>query len=469
MTLTAGQLRLDLKCGSGHIAQGKKCRKGVGAPNNIAQAPAPPSTASSKTSRSTRGRKIAIGAALAGATALGAGLAVASSRKQILNAPEAVRRAAQRGVTEVVHRTTASEPSMKFSTEGTKAMVKDLKKKSLRRKVMLTMEAARRKQEPGYRKPPFQLTAGLMREPRKGGKQRSLLRTAQLTMEAARRKQEPGYRKPARGAKRKDESSRFDVKCGASGISKGEKCHKGTGQFTGVTSDLHKATSAQLDHHRKQLVADMQKRYGKPITNEEQMDDWMKFARKQPEYAELEEVARITAKRKLRRKAVAGAAAVGGALVAGALLRGKRKDAFVGNDKKLKCGPNSKPCGNACIPKNHRCRASWNKPVKALKAGAVIAGAGLVGTALFHKRANMRAAAAGLGEPVMHGGFALGNIAMGNKAQAAKNAANAMSSAQNFRKNVATLRKGYGQDVGSVYAAAKRAVFKARHHRQARG
>lgn len=343
MTLTAGQLRLDLKCGSGHIAQGKKCRKGVGAPNNIAQAPAPPSPKPG----SSRGRKLAIGAAVAGATALGAGMAVASSRKQILNAPEAVRRAAQKGVTEVVHRATSPKPSMKFSSEGPNGMVKDLKKRSLHRKVMLTMEAARRKQEPGYRKPPLKLTAGSVQEPRKGGKQRSVLRKAQLTMEAARRKQEPGYRKPARGA--------------------------------------------------------------------------------------------------------------------------KRKDAFVGNDKKLKCGPNSKPCGNACIPKNHRCRASWNKPVKALKAGAVIAGAGLVGTALFHKRANMRAAAAGLGEPVMHGGFALGNIAMGNRAQAAKNAANAMSSAQNFRKNVTTLRKGYGQDVGSVYAAAKRAVFKARHHRQARG
>ena len=465
MTVTARQLRLDLKCGSGYIAQGKKCRKGVGAPNSIAQTPAPPSTKPG----SSRGRKVAIGAALAGATALGAGLTVASSRKQILNAPEAVRRAAQRGVTEVVHRATAPKPSMKFSSEGPNGMVKDLKKRSLRRKMTLTMEAARRKQEPGYRKPPLKLTAGSVREPRKGGKQRSVLRKAQLTMEAARRKQEPGYRKPARGAKRNDATSRLDVKCGGSGISPGEKCHKGKGQPTGVTSDLHKATNAQLDTHRKQLVADMQERYGKPIANEEQMDDWVKFARKQPEYAELEEVGRITAKRKLRTKVVAGAAAVGGALVAGALLKGKRKDAFVGNDKKLKCGPNSKPCGNACIPKNHRCRASWNKPVKALKAGAVIAGAGLVGTALFHKRANMRAAAAGLGEPVMHGGFALGNIAMGNRAQAAKNAANAVMSAKNFKRNVTTLGKGYGQDVGSVYAAAKRAVFKARHHRQARG
>ena len=40
-----------------------------------------------------------------------------------------------------------------------------------------------------------------------------------------------------------------------------------------------------------------------------------------------------------------------------------RNDVFIGN-KKLNCGPNSKPCGNACIPKDHQCRASWNKPVK---------------------------------------------------------------------------------------------------------
>lgn len=300
MPLTAGQLRLDLKCGAGHIAKGKKCHKGVGAPNNIAQAPVPPSPKKG----SSRGRKLAIGAALAGTAALGAGLTIASSRKQILNAPEALRRAAQNGVTEVVHRATAKPPSMKLNGKAMREMGRGVKKRSMKRKMMLTMESARRKQEPGYRKPRF--------------------------------------------------------------------------------SD-------------------------------------------------------------------------------------KRKDAFVGNDKKLKCGPNSKPCGNACIPKNHKCRASWNKPVKALKAGAVIAGVGLVGTALFHKRANMRSAAMGLGEPVMHGGFALGNMAAGNKAQAAKNVANAMLSAKDFKKNVKTLGKGYGQDVSGVYAAAKRTVFKARHHRQAKG
>lgn len=338
MAITASQLRFDLKCGSGYIAKGKKCHKGVGAPSNIAQAPVPPSPKPD----SSRGRRLAIGAAVAGTVALGAGLAISSSRKQILNTPDVLRRAAQKGVTEVVHRATSPKPSMKFTSRSMNEVNKEIKKRSFKRKVMLTVEAARRKQEPGYRKPPLQLTAGLIRKTGTG-KKRTLLRTALLTMEAARRKQEPGYRKAG------------------------------------------------------------------------------------------------------------------------------RKDAWVGNDKKLKCGPGSKPCGNACIPKNHKCRASWNKPVKALKAGAALAGVGLVGTALFHKRANMRAAAAGLGEPVMHGGFALGNIALGNKAQAAKNAVNAMMSAKNFKKNVVTLGKGYGQDVSSAYAAAKKVVFKARHHRQAKG
>lgn len=39
-----------------------------------------------------------------------------------------------------------------------------------------------------------------------------------------------------------------------------------------------------------------------------------------------------------------------------------RSDVFIGN-KKLNCGPGSKPCGNTCIPKDHKCRASWNKPI----------------------------------------------------------------------------------------------------------
>ena len=88
-------------------------------------------------------------------------------------------------------------------------------------------------------------------------------------------------------------------------------------------------------------------------------------------------------------------------------------DAFIGN-KKLNCGPNSKPCGNACIPKDHKCRASWNKPVKVAAGAAAITGAALVGTALFHPRANMRRAAGEVINPITQAGFGAANAAVGN-------------------------------------------------------
>ncbi len=247
MPLTAGKLRLDLKCGSGYIAQSKKCHKESSPPSPKPSSPT--------------GRKVAIGAALASTAALGAGLALSSSRKQIFNAPAAVRRAAQNGVAEVVNRATSPKPSMKFSSEGTSEMVKGLKKRSIRRKLVLTMEAARRKQEPGYRKPPLKLTAGAMREPRKGKKPRSLLRTAQLTMEAARRKQEPGYRKPARNSKRNDKSPAWQRKEGknpegglnAAGIASYRKQHPGSKLSLAVTTDPSKLKpgSARAERRRR--------------------------------------------------------------------------------------------------------------------------------------------------------------------------------------------------------------------------
>lgn len=153
MAITAGQFRADasVKCGAGYIAQGKKCHKGVGAPKPLATASAPPSPKPG----SSRGRKLALGAAAAGAVALGAGLTLHSSRKQILRTPGAIGRAAKAGALTVVHKATAAKPSMKFTGAGMRAVTRDIKKRSLRRKVMLTMEAARRKNEPGYRKPRF--------------------------------------------------------------------------------------------------------------------------------------------------------------------------------------------------------------------------------------------------------------------------------------------------------------------------
>lgn len=144
-----------------------------------------------------------------------------------------------------------------------------------------------------------------------------------------------------------------------------------------------------------------------------------------------------------------------------------RTDAFLGNNKKLKCGPGSKPCGNACIPKGHKCRASWNKPVKVAAGAAALTGAAIVGTAFLHPREGMRGAARSIIEPVSQAGFGVGNIARGNWASAAKNAANAAASGQGLGRNLKTLAKGYGTDLSTLYNKGKNAAFKARHHRQA--
>lgn len=145
-----------------------------------------------------------------------------------------------------------------------------------------------------------------------------------------------------------------------------------------------------------------------------------------------------------------------------------RADRFIGNNNKLKCGPTSKPCGDACIPKNHKCRASWNKPVKAVKIGLTAGAVGLVATALIHPRTAMRGAARGLVEPLTNAGFGVGNIARGNQVQAAKNFADAALSAKNLKKNLNTLRVGYGQDVRNLGNRAKEAHFKWKHHRPAK-
>lgn len=145
-----------------------------------------------------------------------------------------------------------------------------------------------------------------------------------------------------------------------------------------------------------------------------------------------------------------------------------RADRFLGNNRKLNCGPGSKPCGDACIPKNNKCRASWNKPVKAARIGLTAGAVGLVATALIHPRSGMQSAARGLIEPMMHTGFGVGNMALGKPVQAAKNFSDAALSANNFKSNVNTLRVGYGQDVRNLAGRAKEAHFKWKHHRKAK-
>lgn len=143
------------------------------------------------------------------------------------------------------------------------------------------------------------------------------------------------------------------------------------------------------------------------------------------------------------------------------------QDSVFGN-KKLNCGPQSKPCGKVCIPKDNQCRASWNKPVKAATGAAALVGAGVVGTALFHPRERVRTSAQKLIDPVLQGGFAINNIARGDLPAAANNIAHAALLGGDIGKNVRSLAAGYGTDIKAGYNKAKEAYFKFRHHRQAK-
>lgn len=144
-----------------------------------------------------------------------------------------------------------------------------------------------------------------------------------------------------------------------------------------------------------------------------------------------------------------------------------RRDAFIGN-KKLNCGPGSKPCGNACIPKGHKCRASWNKPIKLAAGAAALTGAAIVGTAFLHPRANMRNAARAVIEPTLQAGFGIGNVARGNWAGAAKNTANVAATGQGMGRNLRTIAEGYGTDIKGAVNRGRNAAFKWRHHRPAK-
>lgn len=121
----------------------------------------------------------------------------------------------------------------------------------------------------------------------------------------------------------------------------------------------------------------------------------------------------------------------------------------------LECGPDSKRCGKACIPKWKKCRASWNKPVKLAAGAAALTGAVVAGTAFFHPRSEMRRAAASTLEPLLQSGFALGNTARGNTTGAVKNVVNAATSGQDLGKNAKTLARGYGEDLTNVYKRTK--------------
>lgn len=137
MALTPASIRVDAKgrpCGQSHIAQGKTCHQKGAFPT----------------------RK-AIAAGLT-AGAVGAALLHKGSRKAILGAPGAAQRTAQRAITELVHRTTAPEPSMRLTPRAFNQAKRELQRTGLAggmRRHNLSLEALRRRSEPGYRKPRF--------------------------------------------------------------------------------------------------------------------------------------------------------------------------------------------------------------------------------------------------------------------------------------------------------------------------
>jgi hypothetical protein len=181
MALTPATLRLDAQgqaCGQSHISRGKTCRKRGSFPT---------------------GKAIAAGLT---AGAVGAALLNKGSRRAILGAPGATSRAAQRAVTEVVHRATAPKPSMKLTGAALNAMRPPSKTQRLR-------TAARNANQEAERAMAQAATAEIERAGAVGtamyaaGKAtraslRSGLRSHNLSVERLRRRYEPGYRKPRR-------------------------------------------------------------------------------------------------------------------------------------------------------------------------------------------------------------------------------------------------------------------------------
>lgn len=179
MALTPTSIRLDAKgrpCGQSHIAQGKTCHQKGAFPT-----------------------RTAIAAGLT-AGAVGAALLHKGSRKAILNSPKTLQRAAQRGVTEVVHRATAPKPSMRLTPRAFEQIKPPSKTERLNqaaRSANVSAENAMRKAaqaeiERGMAVGQAMYAAGKATR----ASLRSGMRTHNLTVEKLRRRYEPGYRKP---------------------------------------------------------------------------------------------------------------------------------------------------------------------------------------------------------------------------------------------------------------------------------
>jgi len=182
MTLTPATLRLDAQgraCGQGFIAAGQTCHK-----------------------RGAFPKRAALAAGLT-AGAIGGALVFKGSRNAILGAPAAIKRTAQRGVTEVVHRATAKPPSMRLSPKA----FEDMRPPSKTQRLSEAAKTANRRAEKAIQKA-AQLeveragaVGNAMYESGRATRAslRSGMRRHNLTVERLRRRYEPGYRRSPRG------------------------------------------------------------------------------------------------------------------------------------------------------------------------------------------------------------------------------------------------------------------------------
>jgi hypothetical protein len=182
VTLTPSTIRHDLKCGNGSISPGEKCTKG---------------TAQRTPSKKRISRKAAALGLTAGA--VGAALLFKGSRKAILRSPGAARRMAQKGITEVVHRTTAKEPSMRLTPRSFQNMRPPSKTLRLQKEAKAANQAAEKAIGKAARTE-VERIAVIGEAMQKTGKAaraslRSGSRRHRLTVEKMRRRYEPGYRK----------------------------------------------------------------------------------------------------------------------------------------------------------------------------------------------------------------------------------------------------------------------------------
>lgn len=182
MTLTPATLRLDAQgraCGQSFIAAGQTCHK-----------------------RGAFPKRAALAAGLT-AGAIGGALVFKGSRNAILGAPAAIKRTAQRGVTEVVHRATAKPPSMRLSPKA----FEDMRPPSKTQRLSEAAKTANRRAEKAIQKA-AQLeveragaVGNAMYESGRATRAslRSGMRRHNLTVERLRRRYEPGYRRAPRG------------------------------------------------------------------------------------------------------------------------------------------------------------------------------------------------------------------------------------------------------------------------------